>query len=189
MTAADLFWSKKGEVACAHHAPAPSSDRWTTEAWRPIVASDVGRIKYRCQHCGGTPHRRGKVVKPAPLVLNVDDRPASLYWRDRILREHGFIVANADSANKALNIARQLRPQIILLDIHRGDADGRELCQQIKGDPEFTGIPIVLISATLAGHANQLETIRWASADGFIREPVEPNSLASTLWKVLDAVA
>ena len=189
MNATNLFWSKRGEVACQEHAPDSASDRWTVEGWRPIVPSDLGRITYRCQHCSGTPHQRGRGPKPAPLVLNVDDRPASLYWRDRILREQGFIVANADSGTKALDIARQLKPQIILLDVHLGDVDGRELCQRIKGDPDFTGIPIVLISATLAGHANQLEIIRWASADGFIREPVEPTSLASTLWKVLGAVA
>ena len=188
MTDTRLFWSKKGEVACAAHAPAPDSDRWTTEGWRPILEADGRRVTYQCQHCEGTPHQRSR-RKTAPLILNVDDRPATLYLRDRILREHGFIVANADSAQKALAVARQLKPQLILLDIHLPDADGRELCQRIKQDPEFAGIPVILISATLAGHANQLETIRWASADGFIREPVEPRSLASTLWKVLGMAA
>jgi CheY-like chemotaxis protein len=190
MTATGLFWSRKGEVACGDHAPEASSSRWTAEGWRSILPEEVGRMTYRCQHCEGTPHGRSRPAKPAaPLVLNVDDRPATLYWRDRILRQHGFIVANADSGHKALDIARQIKPQLILMDVHLGDADGRELCQRIKQDPEFTGIPIVLISATLSGHTSQLETIRWASADGFIREPVEPTSLASTLWKVLGAVA
>jgi CheY-like chemotaxis protein len=188
MTSIGLFWSKKGEVACRDHAPAQGSERWTTEGWRPILLAEVGRITYRCQHCAGTPYDRAR-GKAAPLVLNVDDRPASLYLRDRILREHGFIVANADSGQRALDVARQLKPQLILLDIHLPDTDGRELCQRFKRDPDFKGIPVVLISATLGGHANQLETIRWASADGFIREPVEPASLASTLWKVLRDVA
>ena len=63
--------------------------------------------------------------------------------------DHGFVVANADSAQKALDMARQLRPQLILLDVHLPDADGRELCSRMKCDPDFAGIPIVLISATL----------------------------------------
>ena len=188
MTETGLFWSRRGEVACSLHAPEQSSGRWTMEGWRPINHADLGRGTYQCQHCDGRPHQKTR-RKPAPLVLNVDDRPATLYLRDRILREHGFIVANADSAHKALDVARQLKPQLILLDIHLPDADGREVCQQIKQDPDFAGIPVILISATLGGHANQLETIRWASADGFIREPVAADSLASTLWKILGSAA
>jgi CheY-like chemotaxis protein len=186
MITTGLFWSRLGEIACADHAPSSDSTRWASEAWRAIMPSELKRIPYRCQHCAGTPLGHG-TPKPLPLILNVDDRPATLYLRDRILRQHGFIVANADCAQKALDVARQLKPNLILLDVHLPDADGRDLCQRLKHDPDFAGIPIVLISATLEGHVSQLEAVRWTSADGFIREPVEPDALASTLWKVLSA--
>lgn len=146
------------------------------------------RLEYRCQHCAGTPIGHG-TPKPVPLVLNVDDRPATLYVRDRILREHGFIVANADCGQRAIDVARQLKPNVILLDVHLPDVDGRELCLQLKRDPDFSNIPIVLISATLTGNPNLVETIRTTSADGFIHEPVEPEMLASLLWKVLSTAA
>jgi CheY-like chemotaxis protein len=188
MAATGLFWSKRGEVACGDHAPQSDVVRWRDEGWRPILEAEMKRLEYRCQHCAGTPIGHG-TPKPVPLVLNVDDRPATLYVRDRILRQHGFIVANADSGQRAIDVARQLKPNIILLDIHLPDADGRELCLQLKQDPDFANIPIVLISATLTGNANLIEVIRTTSADGFIREPVEPGALASTLWKVLSTAA
>jgi CheY-like chemotaxis protein len=183
-----LFWSKRGEVACAEHAPQADVARWASEGWRPILQSEMKRLEYRCQHCGGTPIGHG-TPKPVPLVLNVDDRPSTLYTRDRILRQHGFIVANADCGYRAVDVARQLKPNIILLDVHLPDVDGRELCQQLKNDPDFADTPIVLISATLTGNPNLIETIRTTSADGFIREPVEPDALASLLWNVLTAAA
>jgi CheY-like chemotaxis protein len=173
-------------VACADHAPQSDVARWRAEAWRPIHASELKRLEYRCQHCAGTPIGHG-APKPVPLVLNVDDRPSTLYLRDRILRQHGFIVANADCGQKAIEVARQLKPNLILLDVHLPDADGRELCQRLKLDPEFADIPIVLISATLTGQINLADAIRSTLADGFLREPVEPGDLASTLWKVLSA--
>jgi CheY-like chemotaxis protein len=188
MTPTGLFWSKNGEVACADHAPKGDPERWRSQGWRPIHPTEMKRLSYRCQHCAGTPLGH-TAQKPLPLVLNVDDRPATLYLRDRILRQHGFIVANADCAQKAIDVARQLKPNLILLDVHLPDADGRELCLRLKRDPDFADIPIVLISATLNGHVSQLEAVRWTSADGFIREPVEPDALASTLWKVLSAAA
>jgi CheY-like chemotaxis protein len=186
MNSTGLFWSQRGEVACADHAPQADPARWRAERWRPILPAELKRLEYRCQHCTGTSIGHG-APKPVPLVLNVDDRPSMLYLRDRILRQHGFIVANADCGQKALDVARQLKPNLILLDVHLPDADGRELCQRLKLDPEFAGIPVVLISATLTGQVNLADAMRTTSADGFIREPVEPDMLASTLWKVLSA--
>jgi hypothetical protein len=61
------------------------------------------------------------------------------------------------------------------------------LCQQLKSDAELSDISVVLISATLRGHAGQLESVLWGNADAFIAEPVNPDALAATLWKVLRA--
>jgi CheY-like chemotaxis protein len=119
------------------------------------------------------------------LILNVDDRPSSMYVRDRILRGIGFTVANATTGKAALELAQRLRPDAILLDIHLPDIDGRELCRQLKADPAFTSIPIVLISSTLAGDANRLDVMHWAGADGFIIEPTDAQVMESTLRRVL----
>jgi CheY-like chemotaxis protein len=49
-----LFWSRRGEIACAEHAPEADSTRWHDERWAPIPpAADSHRIAYRCQHCPG----------------------------------------------------------------------------------------------------------------------------------------
>jgi CheY-like chemotaxis protein len=185
-----LFWSKRGEIACERHAPAQPSDRWRTEGWQTLPELEGRRITYQCQHCDKRAilHTRRKplVEKPA-LILNVDDRPANLYARDRVLRLHGFTVANAETGKTALDVARQLLPNLILLDVHLPDMDGRDLCQQMKADEELGHIPVVLISSTLRGHATQLEGFRWSNADGFILEPVEGEMLASTLRSVLQS--
>lgn len=59
-----LYWSVRGEVACAMHMPPSGSPRWSQERWAE-VPSDVRtrhRIRYQCQHCAQskTPivHRR-----------------------------------------------------------------------------------------------------------------------------------
>jgi CheY-like chemotaxis protein len=183
-----LFWSRKGEVACADHAPIPQTERWASEGWRPISPTDDPRARYQCQHCSRSAlfrRSRDNRGENPPLILNVDDRPANLYARDQTLRRHGFTVANADCGAAALEVARQLHPRLVLLDVHLPDIDGRELCQQMKADAELSGIPVVLISATLRGHVTQLEGVKWGNADAFIAEPVEPDALAATIWKVL----
>ena len=50
-----LFWSIRGEVSCANHAPHPASDRWASEGWVRIpdtsIFSPQGRPRYQCQRC------------------------------------------------------------------------------------------------------------------------------------------
>jgi CheY-like chemotaxis protein len=185
VTAGKLFWSKRGEVACGAHAPHATGPRWRQDGWQELYAPGR-RVRYQCQFCQQTPVARPNRDQPgaAPLVLNVDDRPATLYARDRTLRQHGFAVANAETGQAALEAARELRPQLILLDVFLPDTDGRELCRRFKADSELSHIPVVLISAGLAaGDADA--GVRQARADGVLVEPVPAEALVSTLRKVL----
>ena len=183
-----LYWSRSGEVACDHHSPPPDSEKWAADGWQPIPGLDAGlRARYRCQQCttGLLTHRRP--VPESPMILNVDDRPEQLYARDRLLRHHGFTVTNAETVAKAYDTAMRLKPNVVLLDIHLPDGDGRELCKRLKEQAATADIPVVLISSTIGGHVEQLESIRWGCADAFLKEPVEPESIVSTLWRVIRA--
>ena len=121
------------------------------------------------------------------LVLNVDDRPASLYTRDRLLRQTGYTVANATTGKDALTLAERLRPDLVLLDIHLPDIDGREVCRKIKDHPDLKDTPVVLASTTVHGDAAQSELMHWAYADAFLAEPFDKNALESTLAAVFRA--
>ena len=111
-----LFWSRKGEIACAQHAPASDATQWTDEGWQQIPVVTGRRVKYQCQFCGQRAIQHQGVLPQRPHILNVDDRPGMLYARDRALRGHGFTVTNADSGEAALHVARQVQPNLILLD-------------------------------------------------------------------------
>jgi CheY-like chemotaxis protein len=50
----ELYWSRRGEVACGLHAPVGESERWREERWVAIPAKLGQRqVRYRCQHCAG----------------------------------------------------------------------------------------------------------------------------------------
>ena len=54
LTVNSLFWSRRGEIACAEHAPPADAPRWRDERWEALPAgAGGGRILYRCQHCPG----------------------------------------------------------------------------------------------------------------------------------------
>lgn len=55
--ATDLFWSKRGIVACATHAPAPASENWNLQGWQQVPAwrQAVNMTILQCQFCHGRP--------------------------------------------------------------------------------------------------------------------------------------
>jgi CheY-like chemotaxis protein len=179
-----LFWSRKGAIACEQHAPDRRDPRWAAEGWQPVPDIPGRRVTYQCQLCGVRAIQHQTRQPLNPLILNVDDRPASLYARDRMLRRQGFTVANADSGQAALDVARQLRPNLILLDVHLGDMDGRQVCRHVKADATLGHIPVLLISSTLTT-STPAEAISQGQADGFICEPCDPEVLAGTIRRVL----
>ena len=183
-----LFWSRRGEIACAEHAPNPQSERWTVEAWQPMPDFGVRMARYQCQHCDGVPLRTfPRADEDAPLILNVDDRPSSLYVKTRALRMHGFTVANAASGRDAIEYARRLRPHLVLLDVHLPDMDGRDVCQLLKKDAETASIPVMLISSTLNVQSLEAEGLGCIVGDGYLSEPVEAADLASAVRRMLKA--
>src|SRR5678810_295406 len=76
-----------------------------------------------------------------------------------------------------INSVESSRPDIILLDIFLGDADGRSLCYQMKLQPAYENIPVILYSA---GYV-PLSTIEHSKADEFIIKPFDAKQLLGTV--------
>ncbi|MDJ0516156.1 MAG: response regulator [Trichodesmium sp. MO_231.B1] len=80
-------------------------------------------------------------------ILVVDDQPHNVALLTDILEQDEYEVWQATSGVEALEMARKILPDLILLDINMPDMDGYTVCQHLKEDRETTGIPIIFISA------------------------------------------
>jgi signal transduction histidine kinase len=81
------------------------------------------------------------------LILAVDDTPANLHLLTGILLASGYAVRMAEDGTSALEMARSLPFDLILLDIQLPDFDGFEICKQLKADPATRDVPVIFISA------------------------------------------
>ncbi|MEV7007888.1 fused response regulator/phosphatase [Streptosporangium sp. NPDC051022] len=121
--------------------------------------------------------------RPA-TVLVVDDTPTKLYILSSWLRRAGHQVTQATGGLEALAKVRDLRPDLVVLDVRLPDISGYEVCEQIKADPATASIPVVQISGaaiTPADRAHGLER----GADAYLAEPVEPDEFAATVEATL----
>lgn len=80
-------------------------------------------------------------------ILIVDDTPANLSLLSQMLTNHSYSVRLANNGARALESARLLPPDLILLDIRMPGMDGFELCARLKGDPLTQRVPVIFISA------------------------------------------
>ncbi|RLJ72032.1 response regulator [Pedobacter alluvionis] len=74
------------------------------------------------------------------------------------------------------------KPDLIMLDIWMSGYDGRDICRQLKNDPEFSKIPILMISASRDIRQSALD----AGANDFMEKPFEMDSLLNKVEVLLD---
>ena len=80
-------------------------------------------------------------------VLVVDDLEPNVKLLEAKLRAEYFDVLTALSGQKAIEIAKAEKPDIILLDVMMPGMDGFETCRQLKSLPETAHIPVVMVTA------------------------------------------
>jgi signal transduction histidine kinase len=117
-------------------------------------------------------------------ILNVDDTEAMRYQKTRVLRAAGYEVVEADTGAKGLQLARELMPDLVLMDVRLPDMSGIEACRQIKSDPATRTIPVIQVSATFVTEKDQ-KTGLLGGADIYLTEPLEPKVLETVVSTLL----
>jgi len=86
-------------------------------------------------------------VNPETTILVVDDNEINRYLLSRLLRQQGYNVITAEHGRQALDMVRDHRLDLILLDIMMPEMNGYEVLEQMKQDSSLRHIPIVMITA------------------------------------------
>lgn len=122
--------------------------------------------------------------EPRRTILCVDDHDVNLYVISRILREANFTVIEATTGQAALDSARSLHPDLIILDVQLPDISGFEICDRLKNDPKTASIPILNMSAAYTTSQDKVQGMN-AGADAYLVQPVEPLELIATVQALL----
>lgn len=121
---------------------------------------------------------------PLALVLNVDDHEAGRYARTRVLKQAGYEVKEAATGKTALDLVHELRPSLVLLDVHLPDISGLEVCRRIREHAEIAHTPVLQISASAISDPQRVTGLD-NGADAYLVEPVGPEVLLATVRALL----
>jgi CheY-like chemotaxis protein len=126
-----------------------------------------------------------------PAVLYVEDDPRSRRVIEMALkRELGLtnVALFEDSTNFVDNVSNLTpKPDVIFLDIHVKPYDGFQMLQILRGMPQFDGVPIVALTASVMNE--EVQRLQAAGFSSIIAKPVDLDSFPDVLQRILDGEA
>jgi len=122
-------------------------------------------------------------------ILLVDDDPDFLEATRIVLASQPeYEVITALNGNDGLKLAKDRKPDLIILDIIMPDPDGFKVCQQLKSDPQFASTPVIMLTSL----AQKIGETRYSmtealslEADDYVDKPVAPTELLQRVNRLL----
>ncbi len=111
----------------------------------------------------------------ADKVLIVDDDPINRQLLMGILGKQNYVLSEAHNGVEAVSMAREIKPDIILLDIMMPGKDGFDVCKELKQDEAFAAVPIVFLS-TLAEVDQKMKALKLGAVD-YLTKPFNPEEV------------
>jgi two-component system, OmpR family, phosphate regulon response regulator PhoB len=118
-----------------------------------------------------------------PTVLVVEDESALVTLLRYNLEREGFRVAEAKDGEEALLVAREQKPDLVLLDWMLPLLSGLEVCRQLRRMPETRGTPIIMLTAR-GEEGDKLRGLD-SGADDYVTKPFSPSELIARIRAVM----
>jgi two-component system cell cycle response regulator DivK len=112
-------------------------------------------------------------------ILLVEDNETNMKLSLFLLQTANHTVLTATNAEAGLALAREKRPELILMDIQLPGMDGLQATAQLKADEATRKIPVLALTA-LAMKGDE-ERIRAAGCDGYIAKPIDYKAFLATV--------
>jgi CheY-like chemotaxis protein len=120
-------------------------------------------------------------------ILVVDDDVAVTQLLKILLSMEGHQPTTVNDSHEALEMADQLRPDLITLDLMMPGLTGFELCQLLHNDPRFKNIPVLIISAR--DETESMHQAYRAGASGYITKPFGVETLIQKIKELTSSQA
>jgi CheY-like chemotaxis protein len=116
-------------------------------------------------------------------ILIIEDNPLNLELAADLLEANGFIVHSAQTAEEGLRMARELLPDLVLMDFSLPDMDGLSAAKKLKADPVTRHLTVVGLTAHAMRGDEQIALN--AGCDGYLTKPIDTRTFVATVTKFI----
>ena len=116
-------------------------------------------------------------------ILIVEDNDLNMKLFQDLLEAHGYKTLPTKDGLEAMKLARQHRPDLILMDIQLPEISGLEVTKWLKDDDELRDIPVIAVTA-FAMKGDE-ERIRQGGCEAYISKPISIGSFIATIRRYI----
>ncbi|MEO7969777.1 MAG: response regulator [bacterium] len=121
---------------------------------------------------------------PRPTILVVDDFDDTRLLLRTWLQKRGYQVVEAENGNEAIAKARELEPDLIIMDVEMPELDGLSATRRIRALKDSTVLPIIAVSAYGADQFR--EQALAAGCNEYVSTPFEPDELEKLIQSLIE---
>ena len=118
------------------------------------------------------------------LILIVEDNDKNLKLVRDVLQVKGYATIEAGTAEDGIALARERKPDLILMDIQLPGMNGIEAIGVLRADPATADIPVAAVTASVMQHDRN--KITEAGFNAYVGKPINLNEFLATVRKLLD---
>jgi two-component system cell cycle response regulator DivK len=118
-----------------------------------------------------------------PKVLLIEDHEQNRYLATFLLEKHGYAVKCASDGRAGIELARAIKPALILLDIQLPLMDGYAVARELRSFPELQDVPIIAV--TSYAMVGDREKSLAAGCNGYIEKPINPDTFVAEIERFL----
>ena len=113
-------------------------------------------------------------------VVCVEDEPEMIELFKLILGRHNYQVIGALGGKEGLEKIREVRPDVVMLDLMMPEMDGWEVFQRMKATKELESIPVIVVTAK-AQSIDRVLGLHIARVDDYLTKPFSPDELLESV--------
>ncbi len=116
-------------------------------------------------------------------ILVIEDNEQNLYLTTFILERNGYQVVQARDGEEGIELAKCIRPALILLDVQLPAMDGYTVARALRSHMDLSSVPIVAV--TSYAMVGDRERVLAAGCDGYIEKPINPETFLLEIERFL----
>lgn len=117
---------------------------------------------------------------PSKTILICDD-DVTLRLLVRVVLDDDYEFCEASNATEALELARSLQPDLVIVDVMLAGRNGLDLLEELRRDPQLRDVPMIVLTAS----PEREDAALAAGADRFFMKPFEPDQLKTAVEELL----
>ena len=118
-----------------------------------------------------------------PKILLIEDHEQNRYLATFLLEKHGYAVVSASDGLAGIELARTVKPALILLDIQLPLMDGYTVARELRSEPALRNIPIIAV--TSYAMVGDREKSLVAGCNGYMEKPINPDTFVTEIERFL----